>query len=55
MRGVHIGTLYNTLRRIVSDGLKNYVVSKSGVEEGKPPTSLVKNTILWHQILGHNG
>ena len=52
MQGVRIGTLYKMQGSTIVDGCNSYVVLESGAE------NLVvsgKNTMLWHQRLGHIG
>jgi len=53
LRGVCIGTFYNFLGRIVSNGCSSSFIVESGAKEGETPTSSRENTMLWHQTLGN--
>ena len=48
MSGVHNGTLYKLLGRIVTDGCNSYVVHEEGNKEVKTPIVCGGNTMLWN-------
>jgi hypothetical protein len=53
MRGVWCGTLYKLLGSTYTNGCNSYVVHEQRNEREKTNTVPEKNTMLWHQILGH--
>jgi hypothetical protein len=55
MRGVRCGTLYKLLGRTYTDGCNSSIVPEQRNKEDKIHTIPGKNTMLWHQRLGHIG
>jgi hypothetical protein len=53
MRGVRCGNLYKLLGRTYTNGCNIYVVLEKTNEEEKTNIVPEKNTMLWHQRLGH--